>query len=414
MKRKAMHKILITGLLILFGLQGFGQSNDLNLSERFGNCDSTLTDYEVMDLLFHYRDVAKMNQNDGVLEDLQNLERNDAFPEIEKVCSEILDFNPINLTALTYYAIAQLGQEKEENITSSWDKTQMIYNAVKRFGKGTASAPFIVSDLNDAKALIYLYWEKGTEINSLKKSQEGIVNILISNSKGVNDTVSFNFDKSLNIREIYFDYHRDFQFYLAESASPQSEFYYETLLDRFQSHDKSLKNNEIIALMIGFTNNQNYHPYKNVEKEREIMELVGDKNYDKALMLSKELLKSNPVNFTALMEEGFSLWKINDDRSYFPSVKSRMIVDAILWSGTGSNTHSYFVLSPIDGQTIISYIFGENIGTMGSGDYSNGYFLDMLDMEKEGQETKTLYFNIDHAVNNSEFKKQIEKSLDKE
>lgn len=85
-----------------------------------------------------------------------------------------------------------------------------------------------------------------------------------------------------------------------------------------------------------------------------------------------------------------------------------MIVDAILWSGTGSNTHSYFVLSPIDGQTIISYIFGENIGTMGSGDDSNGYFLDMLDMEKEGQETKTLYFNIDHAVNNSEFKKQIE------
>ncbi len=409
-----MHRIRITGLLILISLISFGQTTDSELLDRYEKCDSTLTDFEIMDLIFGFRDISKLKVNDGLLEDIQKLEKDSLFNDIESKCLKILKENPLNLTASYYYTISLLRLDKKENLKTSWDKTQMIYSAINRFGEGTENSPFYITDLNDAKAMIFLYWEEGTVVDSTLQTKKGIYNFYITNAKGENEKISFDFSETATIREVFFDYHRDFQYYLSESSKPESKYNYETLLNRFQKEDKSIKKNEIIALLIGFTNNQNYHPYKNADIERGIMGLVGDKDYKKALKQSEDLLKTNPLNFTALMEEGFSLMKIKNDSSYFPSVKSRMVVDAVLWSGTGSYLNPYFVLSPIDGQTIIRYIFGGSIGTMGSGDDSNGYFLDMLDMEKEGKETITLYFNIDHAMNNSEFKKQIDKALDKE
>lgn len=58
----------------------------------------------------------------------------------------------------------------------------------------------------------------------------------------------------------------------------------------------------------------------------------------------------------------------------------------------------YFVLSPLDGQTLITHVFGASIGSMGSGSDPNGYFLDMLEIVEEGKESRTLCFNIDHAT----------------
>ncbi len=409
-----MHKIKITGLLILISLVSFGQSKNSELLERYVKGDSTLTDFEIMDLIFEFRDISKLKENDGLLEEMQKLEKDNLFEEIERKCSIIINKNPLNLTASHYYTISLLRLDKKENLKNSWDKTQMIYSAIKRFGEGADNTPYYITDLNDAKAMIFLYWEEGAKFDSTNQTGNGLFNYYITNSKGVNEKISFDFNEATSIREVYFDYRRDFQYYLSESSKPESIYNYEMLLKRFQIEDKSIKMNETIAMMIGFTNNQNYYPYKNAAIEREIMGLVGDKEYKKALKQSEQLLKTNPFNFTALMEEGFSLMKIKDDRTYFPSTKSKMVVDAVLWSGAGTYSNPYFVLSPIDGQTIIRNIFGENIGIMGSGYDLNGYFLDMLDIEKEGRETITLHFNIDHAMNNSEFKKQIDKTLDKE
>lgn len=51
---------------------------------------------------------------------------------------------------------------------------------------------------------------------------------------------------------------------------------------------------------------------------------------------------------------------------------------------------------------------------MGSGGDSNGYFLDILEMEREGDESVTLYFNIDHAMNSSSIGKKIDKAKGKD
>lgn len=163
--------------------------------------------------------------------------------------------------------------------------------------------------------------------------------------------------------------------------------------------------------MIGFTENENYKPYQNVDKEREILNLISEKKYEEALTKCNSLLETNPLNYAALMEKGFALWKLNDDKFEFYKKQYFKVLDAVLYSGDGSQNKAFFVLSPIDGQTIIRYVWQGSIGVMGSGSDENGNFLDILEMEKDG-ETVTVYFNIQHAMNNSEFNKQINKSIE--
>jgi tetratricopeptide (TPR) repeat protein len=194
-----------------------------------------------------------------------------------------------------------------------------------------------------------------------------------------------------------FDYHRDFKDLLSKSKDKNSEYYYPKLLERFNSNDSTLTNKDIITLQIGFTANKNYKPYQTIDKEREILELISDKKYEKAIAECDKLLKTNPVNFTALIEKGFAYMKLNKPDASIHKERTMKIIHSIMWSGDGTIDRPYFVLSPIDGQTLIRYIMGGSIGTMGSGSDKNGYFLDILEMKKDDK-TVTKYFIIQHAT----------------
>jgi len=194
-----------------------------------------------------------------------------------------------------------------------------------------------------------------------------------------------------------FDYHRDFKDFLIKSKDINSEYFYPKLLERFNSNDSTLTNKHVIALQIGFTANKNYKPYQTIEKEREILNLVADGKYDKAIIECDKLLKTNPVNFTALMEKAFAYMNLNNPDSLIYREKTLKIVNSIMWSGDETIDKPYFVLSPIDGQTLIKYILGGSIGTMGSGRDKHGYFIDILEMKKE-DENSTKYFIIQHAI----------------
>lgn len=194
-----------------------------------------------------------------------------------------------------------------------------------------------------------------------------------------------------------FDYHKDFKDLLSKSKDKSSEYYYPKLLERFNSNDSTLTNKDIIALQIGFTADKNYKPYQTIDKEREILELISDKKYEKAITECDKLLKTNPVNFTALMGKGFAYMKLNKTDASIHKERTMKIIRSIMWSGDGTIDRPYFVLSPIDGQTLIRYILGGSIGTMGSGRDKNGYFLDILEMEKDGK-SETKYFIIQHAT----------------
>jgi tetratricopeptide (TPR) repeat protein len=195
-----------------------------------------------------------------------------------------------------------------------------------------------------------------------------------------------------------FDYHKDFKRLLEQSQDSSSVYFYSNLLDRFNKNDSTLTDFDMIALQIGFTKNQNYRPYQTIDIEREIKSLINQKKYEDAISKCNEFLNTNPVNFTALMEKGFAYMKLKNDSALYYKQKFMKILNSIKVSGNGTIDKPYFVLSPIDGQTLITHIFGGSIGMMGSGHDPNGYFVDILEMIKEGKEPVTLYFNINHAT----------------
>jgi len=195
-----------------------------------------------------------------------------------------------------------------------------------------------------------------------------------------------------------FEYHKDFERILEQSKDSTSNNYYPFLLQRFEANDCTLKKEEVLALQIGFTANANYKPYETISQEREIKNLIREKKYEESISKCNNLLKTNPLNFTALMEKSYSYMKLDMDSSKFHKEKFMKLLKSVLMSGKGTYENPYFVLSPIDGQTIITHIFGNSIGIMGSGDDPNGYFVDILEMLIEGEDSITLYFNINHAT----------------
>lgn len=194
-----------------------------------------------------------------------------------------------------------------------------------------------------------------------------------------------------------FVYHRDFKDLLLKSKDKSSEYFYPKLLERFYSNDSTLTNKDIIALQIGFTASKEYKPYETIKQEREILDLISDKKYEQAIIECDKLLKTNPVNFTALIEKGFAYMKLKKSDASIHKGRTMKIIHSIMWSGDGTIDRPYFVLSPIDGQTLIIYILGGSIGTMGSGSDKNGYFLDILEMKKDDKTVKK-YFIIQHAT----------------
>jgi hypothetical protein len=103
------------------------------------------------------------------------------------------------------------------------------------------------------------------------------------------------------------------------------------------------------------------------------------------------------MNFVALMEKSFCYMKLDKPDAQIQKEKFMRVVSSILWSGDGSREHPIFVLGPSDGQFLIRYILGGDVGSMGSGRDKNGYFLDILGM-KLGDDSRTMHFIIPHAT----------------
>src|SRR5260221_12619510 len=76
-----------------------------------------------------------------------------------------------------------------------------------------------------------------------------------------------------------FNYNRDFKKILSETNDPANNLYYEKLVQRFKSNDTTFTNYQILALLIGFTDNVHFKPYDYLSIERRIYSLNGDGKY---------------------------------------------------------------------------------------------------------------------------------------
>src|SRR5215213_7342118 len=80
-----------------------------------------------------------------------------------------------------------------------------------------------------------------------------------------------------------------------EVTDPASSFYYSKLLERFNSFDSLLTDEEYRHLYYGFVFQKQYSGYPD-QKKKEIIEKINDKNYKKAISFCDDVLKEIPVS----------------------------------------------------------------------------------------------------------------------
>lgn len=206
-------------------------------------------------------------------------------------------------------------------------------------------------------------------------------------------------------QEVNFDYHTDYEKILSQSNDSTSNLNYDSLLNRFQSNDTTLTDFDVLALLIGFTDNEHFQPYSYIGTEREIFLLNKGDNFAEALEMCDSFLVTVPVSQQALIEKSFAYYKLGyaDSADHY-LWQFRRIMDAMAVSGDGFTPETaFFALGPADGQNFINKYLAADIGTMGSGRDKYGNFVDILEAKWTDEESgeyigRQLYFQIEHAT----------------
>lgn len=212
--------------------------------------------------------------------------------------------------------------------------------------------------------------------------------------------------------QFLFEYHLHYDSIAKLTLDKKGPYFYDSLKVRYEKADTSLTAFDMLALMIGETKQDHYYPYDLVKVEQDIMHLANKGEYANALNKSDSLLKIHPLNLTATIHKAFledKLGSLTAKRSKFKFV---LYLDVLMSTGEGTAESPMMVLGPGDGQLLIRYVFGAGIGNMGSGEDNHGYFVDILEVLKEGEEPTLMYFNIEHAVKRM-FKENMMKEFEK-
>lgn len=195
-----------------------------------------------------------------------------------------------------------------------------------------------------------------------------------------------------------FNYQRDFKVILEKTKDKTSDLYYQKLLIRFLNNDSSLTRPEILALMIGFTEQRQYKPFKNMATEQEIYDLNENGEYEEALDMSKTYLQTHPLSLRILKERSYAYHQLRrkDSADYFMNQVDK-IMGAMIYSGKGKTPETaIFSLGLIDGEHFIN-----NVGMTPAHKTTTSpkskvlmYIVDAL--SDEGTHTD-YFFNIQHA-----------------
>ena len=213
-----------------------------------------------------------------------------------------------------------------------------------------------------------------------------------------------------------FNYKDDFKKILAKTKNLNDSISYDKLLKRFNSNDTNLTDFEVLALLIGFTDKPEYKPYQDLDIERNIYNLNGEKKYKAGLELGKKFIKTHPLSVKTLFEISYSFHMLNkEDSAKYYLYQGQRVFKAMYFSGDGKTTETpTFALGPADGQDYIHKFVGADIGTMGSGRDRDGNFLDILEAKFEDGSKMNLYFIIQHATRKMFGGKSIEEELKKQ
>lgn len=206
------------------------------------------------------------------------------------------------------------------------------------------------------------------------------------------------FEQKVDLKKIPFVYYRDFQKIRDSSKIDSSRFCYNKLLPKFLSNDTTLTNEEMLALMIGYTDKPEFKPLEDMAKEKEIFELVQTSQFTEAIEQSVSFLSSHPFDLTVLHQItiAYNNLRIKDSAEYY--MKQHMkIMDAMIYSGTGETPETaIFSLGLADGEKFMSnidYLIEKKDTEWDKKDN----FMEVIQAADTKAVSKIFYFVIEHA-----------------
>ena len=126
---------------------------------------------------------------------------------------------------------------------------------------------------------------------------------------------------------------------------------YDSLVTRFANCDTTLTNEEIARIYYGYSFTKRYSPYSS---NSEINKTYKNKDYKKALKMSKKLLKSNPVSLDLLLISFVSSSNLKQETLALSArTRFNQIVSMIFDAGDGSEENPLKVICVDDEYAIL-------------------------------------------------------------
>lgn len=225
-----------------------------------------------------------------------------------------------------------------------------------------------------------------------------------------------------NTETTAFDYKRDFRAILTKTQDDESGLAYKKLLPRFLDRDTSLSKAEMLALLIGFTEDSHYKPFEDMETEKEIFDLNDQKDFTEGIASGRTYLQTHPLSLRVLKEVSYSyhMLKNEDSANYYMDLVDK-VMEAMIYSGIGKKPDApIFSLGLSDGEYFIENI-GMKVLNKNTDWNKDNQFMEIIDASKNMDDHINYFFVIQHAkeknddekVNDSTDKKKKKPKFDK-
>jgi len=136
--------------------------------------------------------------------------------------------------------------------------------------------------------------------------------------------------------------------------------YYPKLLQRFETDDPALTDEEYRLLYYGFVFQKEYSGYPDLN-QKNINEAIEKEKYDDAVTLCDAVLSRYPINLFANYNKGLALFSKNREDSTFKKYINRYgrLINAIVSSGDGLTCNTAFKTIFVNDEYFVMYRYFE-------------------------------------------------------
>lgn len=189
----------------------------------------------------------------------------------------------------------------------------------------------------------------------------------------------------------------DFAHIKKEVNDPYSPYYYPTLVQKYNSNDTTMTDDEFLYYYLGYTFQEDYNPYRTSEFAHQIDHLykqnkkLSSAEYENLVKFAKQTLEDDPFDLRQINILIYGLKGLNRYReAAIWQYRLDHLIDAIISTGDGTTpetawhviypNHEYIILNCL-GMKGVDFVFVEP-------------FYDYVEIEKNARRIEGFYFNV--------------------